>query len=203
MTHLYQNKYRIPSARLPTWNYGNEGMYFVTICTAQRQHYFGEINVPFVETSCWRLEDRDAVTAPGAQDAGISPRSCMQLSALGKVAEAEWFKTVALRQDMDIQTDEFVVMPNHIHGILVIGNNQYNEHASSDPNRFGPQSHNLASVLRGYKSAVTSYAKENEIAFGWQARFHEHIIRSYAEYQRISQYIRDNPANWQKDKFYA
>ncbi|WP_118950508.1 transposase [Taibaiella helva] len=202
MTYLYQNRYRIPSARLSTWNYGNEGMYFVTICTAGRQHYFGDIIIPSVETPCWRLEDKEDSITSEEQDKSILPRQYMQLSALGRIAEEEWYKTVALRKDMCLQTGEFVVMPNHIHGILGIGPNQYNEHVAFNRNRFGPQSHNLASVLRGYKSAVTSYALEHSISFRWQARFHDHIIRSYEEYQRISAYIRNNPENWQKDKFY-
>ncbi|MGP8216125.1 MAG: hypothetical protein ACLQQ4_11210, partial [Bacteroidia bacterium] len=69
-------------------------------------------------------------------------------------------------------------------------------------NNFGPQSKNLASVIRGYKSAITTYARKNNIPFAWQAGFHEHIIRSSDEYGRISDYIKNNPTNWPNDKFY-
>ena len=60
-------------------------------------------------------------------------------------------------------------------------------------NKFGPQSKNLASIIRGFKSAVTTYARKNDIAVGWQARFHDHIVGSNKEYMRIADYIETNP----------
>jgi putative transposase len=223
MTELFRNKYRISSTRLQTWNYANAGMYFVTICTAHRLCYFGKI--------------------AGKQ---------MHLSALGGMAENEWIKTIEMRPDMNLELGEFVVMPNHFHGIIIIGDNKYNggnngknamhgrgdtmhgvptqmnpsygrdvmHHVSTTtgtniphgrdathgvstaPNNFGPQSKNLASIIRGYKSAVTTFARKNNMPFAWQPRFHEHIIRSADEYSRISNYINNNPAEWQNDKFY-
>jgi REP element-mobilizing transposase RayT len=126
---------------------------------------------------------------------------------------------------MNLELDEFVVMPNHFHGIIVIGNNQYN---SSQPewaqcrdamhgvstngsdidndtnaNKFAPQRKNLASIIRGFKSSVTIQAKRMGIYdFAWQTRFHDHIIRDNDEFVRISNYILHNPATWQQDKFY-
>ena len=184
---LFKNKYRIPSARLQTWNYSNAGMYFITICTRNRECYFGSI------------ADNE-----------------MQLSEIGKAAESNWLKTVELRPDMNLELAEFQVMPNHFHSIITIGDNQYNRD-TIDPNNgkkdkiapngksnaFGPQSKNLSSILRGYKSAVTVFANEKEMEFGWQPRFHDHIIRSMDEYYRIADYIINNVANWQADKFYS
>jgi putative transposase len=91
-------------------------------------------------------------------------------------------------------------MPNHVHGVIVI-----NKPTSTDggPNRFGPQSQNLASIVRGFKIGVTKYAREHQIPFAWQARYYDNIVRSTADYERISHYIVANPANWGKDKFYA
>ena len=66
-------------------------------------------------------------------------------------------------------------------------------------NRFGPQSRNLASVLRGFKSAVTTFARHREIEFQWQARFHERIIRNQNELERIQSYIITNPSRWQSE----
>lgn len=153
-------------------------MYFVTICTANRECYFGD-----------------------------SVNSQIRLSELGKIAESEWIKTVELRPDMNLELGEFVIMPNHVHGIIVIGKNSYNQtncrdamHRASTKtqttkNSFGAQSKNLASIIRGYKSAVTTYARKNNTSFGWQSRFHDHIIFSIDDYQRISNYILNNPAN--------
>ena len=98
MDNLFRNKYRISSARLSSWNYANEGMYFITICTANRAHFFGEI------IKC--------PTEGAAQQE-------MRLSLLGQTAEEEWYKTAILRPDMNLALADFVVMPNHIHGILI------------------------------------------------------------------------------------
>ena len=98
MQEIFNNKYRIPSARLQSWNYANEGMYFVTICTQNRDQHFGNIV--------------ESVLVP---------------SEIGKIAWNEWFKAVELRPDMNIELGEFVVMPNHVHGIIIIGRNKFNK----------------------------------------------------------------------------
>jgi putative transposase len=194
---LFQDKYRIASARLQNWDYAKEAMYFVTICSKNRENYFGEI---------------------------INGQ--IHFSKIGEIAQSEWFKTIEMRQDMNLYLGEFVVMPNHVHGIIHIGNNEFNaptgnicrdamhcvstnipgpnpEHLIHEyKNQFAPQSKNLASIIRGYKSAVTTYARKNNLEFNWQARFHDHIIRSTGAYHRISDYIKQNPANWLKDKFH-
>ena len=89
MSDLYQNKYRIPSNRLPSWDYGENASYFITVCTKNRMCYFGDI---------------------------VNKR--MKLSELGEIAHLYWggipkhFPFVIL--------DDFVIMPNHIHGIIII-----------------------------------------------------------------------------------
>ncbi len=86
---LFKNKYRIESARLQTWDYASEGSYFITICTKDRNHYFGEI-----------------VDAE------------MQLSPAGILADVFWHEIK--NHANNIELGEFVVMPNHIHGILIL-----------------------------------------------------------------------------------
>jgi len=124
-----------------------------------------------------------------------------------------------MRPDMNLQMGEYVVMPNHFHAIIIIGKNKYNtEHGTerrdamhcvptttptpTPKNKFGPQSKNLASIIRGFKSAVTKNARKTHADFAWQSRFYDHIIRNERSYQTISEYIVNNPANWAKDKFY-
>ncbi|MGQ0601043.1 MAG: transposase, partial [Anaerolineales bacterium] len=70
-------------------------------------------------------------------------------------------------------------------------------------NKFGPQSQNLAAIIRGYKIGVTTYARQNGLAFTWQARYHDHVIRNQAELTRIQHYILTNPQQWEQDQFYA
>jgi hypothetical protein len=67
-------------------------------------------------------------------------------------------------------------------------------------NKFGPQSKNLGSVMRGFKSTVSSFAMDNNIIFNWQPRYYDHVIRNHDEFMRISTYIRNNPANWKNDR---
>ena len=144
----------------------------------------------------------------------------MTLNALGQIAEQEWFKTPSIRPDMNIQLEAFVVMPNHIHGIIHIGQNQYNspdvildgkldgKHPVSTTihtptsNQFITQSKNLSAILRGYKSAVTRQARQTIPEFGWQERFHDHINRTTESFERIQDYIINNPKEWREDKFY-
>jgi putative transposase len=192
LPQLFNNKYRIPSARLQNWNYANEAMYFVTICTKNKENYFGKI----VNTN----NDTNAILQP---------------TEIGKIAQIEWYKSIEMRPDMNLEFGEFVVMPNHIHGIIMIGANKFNTslerrdamhgvstNANEFKNKFTPQSKNLSSIIRGFKSAVTTYARKNSIEFDWQTRFHDHIIRSNDAYQRISNYIINNPRKWQQDKFF-
>jgi len=171
MKELFNNKYRIQTARLESWNYANEGFYFVTICTKNKEYYFGDIS-----------------------DSALVP------TAIGRIAKEEWFKTIDLRPDMNIEFCEFVVMPNHVHGIVIIGRNEFNrvslKNTDEKQNLFSPQSKNLASIIRGYKIAVTMYARKNNIEFDWQSRYHEHIIRSEKDYHTIRNYIIDNPLKW-------
>lgn len=70
--------------------------------------------------------------------------------------------------------------------------------------RFQNQGKNtVSSIVGGYKSAVTKHTNRLGLKHAWQSRFHDHIIRNDAEYQRISEYIINNPTNWKDDKFFA
>lgn len=60
----------------------------------------------------------------------------------------------------------------------------------------------LSVAIGSMKSAITKYANANEIEFGWQERFHDHIVRNEVEFERIKNYIINNPKNWKDDKFF-
>ena len=66
-----------------------------------------------------------------------------------------------------------------------------------------PGKNTISTIIGGYKSAVSAKAHCLQADFKWQSRFHDHIIRNEDEYQRIAEYILDNPANWNEDKFYS
>ena len=174
----FQNQYRIPSIRLKCWDYSSTGYYFITICTLNKEKYFGDI---------------------------INEK--MQLSKIGEIAKQELLKTEKLRKN--VKLDEWIVMPNHIHMIIVIDNSnietqsiaslQQNEE-KWEPNKFGPQSNNLASIVRGFKAAVKKWTTMNNVHFEWQSRFYEHIIRNEEDLNKIREYIVYNPVNWLTDE---
>lgn len=121
MSNLFRNKYRIPSARLEGFDYGSNAAYFVTICTKDKEHFFGEI-VGLAGNA------NSTQTMFAAETQGIaSLRSAdVRLSVIGEIVEREWLKTQGLRPDMNLELGVFVIMPNHFHAILIIGENPYN-----------------------------------------------------------------------------
>jgi putative transposase len=198
MADKYLNKYRIPSARLPSWDYGSNGEYFITICTAKRNHYFGEI-----------IND------------------IMHLSEQGKKAFQYWLEIPD--HFSFVSLDEFVVMPNHTHGIIIIDkprgydwditpivvetghalslcrseqSDKTDQPTPCHPRFRNPGKNTISSIVGSFKSAVTNWCNENQYPFGWQTRFHDHVIRDKEEFHRIRNYIIDNPSNWNRDKFF-
>lgn len=152
MADLYKNKYRIPSARAQWWDYSADAAYYVTLCTKDRTPHFGKVV--------------DGV---------------MQLSEIGGMVQQYWLEIPV--HFPFVLLDEYVVMPNHLHGILVIdkggtnGNDnnvvvvetqnlletqdfaslrQNNGTKGKITNKFGPQSKNLASIIRGFKILFTN-----------------------------------------------
>lgn len=132
----------------------------------------------------------------------------MVLNELGKIVTSEWLITGKIRTNIDL--DKFVVMPNHIHGIIVIVNDELRrgtKHRAPTMERFGkPTSNTIPTVIRGFKSAVTKKINIIRQSSGtpvWQHNYYEHIIRNEPELNRIRQYIMENPLKWQGDKYYT
>lgn len=123
----------------------------------------------------------------------------MEFSSLGIIANKYWNAIPEYHPFAELNT--FTVMPNHIHGLVII-NKPFEVPPLDAIARYGPQSGNLAAIIRGYKSSVTSYARQEQLPFRWQARFHDHIVRDEEEYMKIYNYIINNPRNWKDDRFY-
>jgi putative transposase len=112
-----------------------------------------------------------------------------------------------------VELDEFVVMPNHFHGILVIvdstvGAKNFSPLQPQSPiqnpepvKRFAGTSKTIGSVVRGVKIGVTKWMRQNtQIHDVWQRNYWEHIIRNETELNQIREYIRNNPVRWELDK---
>ena len=180
----FLEKYRIPSARLQGWDYGSSGLYFITICTKDRICFFGDIKSNG-DTHYRETEYRDKTQRIAS----------LQITEIGEKAIQFWQDIPAFSPFVEL--DDFVLMPNHLHGILFLNKPDQNHWKT---NKFGPQSQNLASVVRGYKAAVKKYATLNHLDFAWQPRYYDRIIRSEKELQNIRQYIENNPNKWDQNK---
>ena len=215
MDEKYLNKYRIPSNRLQGWDYGNNGSYFITICTKNREHFFGEIQ-----------------------------NNEMQLNEMGKLAEQYWIEIPD--HFPFIELGNFVVMPNHVHGILIIDKSVETRliaslqttptpattppatptPATTPPTTMNPVTkqpiietakktggfagnknpmihENISRIIRWYKGRCTFEIKKIHSGFAWQSRFHDHLIRDMQSFERIQNYIANNVLNWKEDTFYG
>ena len=131
----------------------------------------------------------------------------MQLNQFGEIVQKEWLRSSIIRQEIEL--NEFVVMPNHFHGIVII-----NPVGAFDRTPL-PQSNkpiipsmkpkSLSSLMAGFKSSVTkqiNLIRNTARAKVWQRNYYEHIIRNEKALNNIQQYIINNPLSWQKDQLH-
>lgn len=241
-------KFHRKSIRLPKYDYSQSGAYFITICTHQREWLFGEI-----------LNKK------------------MLLNEFGNIARNEWLETPKIRPN--IKLGEFIIMPNHIHGIIWIKDELKGtehraltelrsptytsgkdvsseegevdrkgvwdgerdrkdtmlrvpttvpttaptipttaiesedtehrvptEHRAPTVERFGkPTSNSIPTIIRSFKATTTKQINTIRKLPGfavWQRNYYEHIIRNEKDLKNITQYIKNNPNNWDKDDLY-
>ncbi len=142
----------------------------------------------------------------------------MFLNEIGQIAKFFW--TEISKQFPFIELGNFVVMPNHIHGILIINKNQNDSNLSKVDTQFissqnhqikknggfagtkNPMAHeNISRIIRWYKGRCSFEIHKIQPDFAWQTRFHDHIIRNAKSFENIQNYIENNPLNWNMDKF--
>ncbi len=179
---LFKNKYRVESTRLPGWDYGQAGYYYVTICTKNRVHFFGDVVLADVH-----------------------------LSPIGEIVAEEWVNTESIRPNVEL--DEWIIMPNHVHLILSILYKIDNpvetpRRGVSTPQQTQTQAasekwaaNTLGSIMGQFKGACTKRIWDDGFAdFAWQPRFFDRIIRTEEALQKARHYIASNPENWDKDR---
>ena len=171
----FKNRYRIESARLPSWDYSSPGWYFVTVCTKNKENFFGDV---------------------------IDGRMC--LSEAGRIVAEEWMKTEIIRTN--IRLDEWIIMPNHLHGILVIVERMTSvetpRRGVSTRSKWKPGT--LGAIINQFKSISTKRIRRSSTtAFAWQPRFYDHIIRKVESLSRIRTYLQHNPEKWEQDKYFC
>jgi REP element-mobilizing transposase RayT len=115
----------------------------------------------------------------------------VDLTDIGRIVAEEWERTPTIRPNVEL--DAFVVMPDHMHGIIVIA---WRDAAAPapDPAVLRSPAHSIGAIVRGFKGAVVRRVG----APIWQRNYYEHIIRSEAALERIRRYIEANPARWEE-----
>ncbi|HKI79722.1 MAG TPA: hypothetical protein VKA26_14370 [Ignavibacteriaceae bacterium] len=140
--------------------------------------------------------------------------SKMILNECGEIVKEEWLKTKETRKNVDL--DYFVIMPNHLHGIVIIegpeyANNKNNptvvethrrcvsntNQQETDHRSVSTKTNNLGSIILQFKSVCTKrIRKTGYTSFKWQTRFYDHIIRNEKDLYRVRKYIDLNPLKW-------
>jgi len=205
--YKYKQIYNPKSNRLQNYDYSSNWWYFITICTKNRENYFGEI----VD---WK----------------------MILNNIWEIVYEEIKNIPILRQN--VLLDEFIIMPNHLHMILIINNDLISEKKCRDvslkhlnntckdiPKQDVPAEHlyggnkyidrdnwyywnispkkwTIWNIIKLFKSYTTKTINktQDKIYFAWQSNYYDRIIRNEDEIQRIRKYILENPLKWELDK---
>jgi putative transposase len=161
------------SIRLKEYDYSQPGAYFITICTKDREHLFGEV--------------RDGQ---------------MIENEYGKAVQACW--NALPEHYSNVQLDAFRVMPNHMHGIvMIIPDDNEPMVGARQASPLQRKRHHLGDIVGSLKSAATKRINELRGTPGqsvWQRNYFEHIIRDETSLNRIRQYIITNPERWQFDR---
>ena len=197
-----KRKYNRHSIRLRGHDYSTPNSYFVTICTNEMRNLFGDVD---------ELETGECI---------------VKLNKIGEVVKSEWIKTEQLRNN--VKLDEYVVMPNHFHGIILLidvdnictvtahknictgtarknskGDTRKNSTTGNRPR--GPKPNSIGAIIGSFKSAVSKrvnaiYGKTDQSI--WQRNYYEHIIRTEQSLEKIRDYIHHNSAKWREDEYY-
>ena len=166
------------SIRLKNYDYKKSGYYFITVCSKNRECIFSTLN-------------NINVVGAGLASAQIS------LTNIGDIIERNWIDLP--NQYENVYLDEYIIMPNHIHGICIIDSSKRAD-ARPAPTTF-------CDIICSFKSRCFNDNLQrinsnnlNEIAKLWQRNYYEHIIRNDKELEKIRQYIYDNPYKWDEDE---
>jgi REP element-mobilizing transposase RayT len=162
------------SIRGRRWDYASAGSYFVTLCTWQREVLFGEF-----------IED-----------------GLMRLNACGEIVENEWCRTADVRPGVSL--DVFVVMPNHLHGIIILDTRPQARRVEPTPSGrpTGASSGSLGAIIGQFKSVTTkriNALRGTPGASVWQRSYYDHLIRDEDDFLRVRRYIAANPFTWHED----
>ncbi len=169
--------------RLKEYDYSSNGYYHVTICTKKMECIFGHIE-KVSESVGWGLAPTERIY----KDAKLT------LFSYGIIAEQQLFELE--KRYHNVKIDKYVIMPNHIHAIIVLENRAVG--ASPHPT--------LSDIICAYKSVTTRLCNKTSNIAGrqiFQRSFYDEILRNENGYLEVWQYIDENPLKWQNDEYFA
>lgn len=226
---IFNHKYRITSIRLPEWDYRNVWYYFVTICTKDRKHYFGNIQnkeIILSDMGCianqYRLDIPKHfphvslgifVIMPDHIHGIISIDEKINENKIGNIVETSHGTSPKINETHDYASPKIneIKINETRHVASLQTQTQPQTQQQRTKNTFWPQNtKSLWYIINQFKWSVTreinKQIKEWEILsyknFARQARFYEHIIRDEQAYQRICEYIGNNPLQWDNDEYH-
>ena len=168
--------------RLKGYDYSQNGYYFITICTVEKSKILCDISVG---ANCVRPE----LCSPGTVFARncVRPELCCPKTTFSKIGKIVDENINILNNIYEtVRVDKYVIMPNHIHLIVVIQNGR---------TQFAPT---VSRIIKQFKGKITK-----QVGFCiWQKSFYDHIIRDEKDYLRIWEYIENNPYKWTEDKYF-
>jgi len=171
---LFDNKYRIESARKQGWDYADNGYYFVTICTKDRQHFFGEIE-----------------------------NGEMILNEYGKIVQEEWEKSFEIRKELFCDAFIIMPNHIHGIVILEKDDILHVEtHGRASLHRSPKSISSFVAGFKSVVTTRINQIRKTPKMPLWQPRFHDHILRDEIELYNVRNYIANNPRNWYDDEFY-
>jgi REP element-mobilizing transposase RayT len=194
---LFKDTYRIETTRLPDYDYSQEGAYYITICTNERKHYFGEI-----------LDDKIHLNQIGT----IAKDCLKEIPKYFPYAKTDFFVIMPNHIHLILFINDTSVETRFI----ASKKNQNDESANPIETRFiasknetggfagqnNPMlNNNLSRIIRWYKGRISYESRKIISDFSWQPRFYEHIIRNDTELFRVREYIMNNPLKWSLDKY--
>jgi REP element-mobilizing transposase RayT len=196
MEERFADKFRIKSGRLNSWDYSTPGIYFVTICTLNHNNFLGKIkNGSMIHSNKGKLAYKCLINIP--------------------------------INFTNIKLIKYAIMPNHVHILLKLKNKKLNitsrdvikesrdvitksrdviNHVSTKTKKMQEncpmKKFGLGTIIRWYKAKTSKEIRNNNLFFAWQSRYYDEIIFDKERLKVIFNYIKNNPKNWEKDKFY-
>lgn len=175
--------------RLSDYDYSSPGFYFVTICAKNRDPKFGK------------------VVGAGPGSTGLPSREKLRDSAGPKMVLNEVGLTVeSVWKEMPdhypgVEIDEFIVMPNHVHGIIALVGAQFIAPCDCTVTQGAiNRAPTIGEIIRSFKAASTRRVRlAGMVDFGWQRNYYERVIRNEDELNKIRQYVSNNPMTWEQD----